>query len=317
MASDEKTVELQDSAASTGGKIASGGAPAYRLWGVDKAPLPILIAVPHAGRAYPVAVIGAMRDPARSRLRLEDRHVDALAREVAAQTGAALIMAEAPRAMLDLNRATDDVDWGMIAGAREREGRHSAANRRARSGLGLVPRRLPGSGEIWRGPLPREELNSRIAGIHRPYHTALGTALETLRDRWGAALLLDLHSMPPLKARFPDEHAPEFVIGDRFGISCNPLLSAASLRFFAGAGRAAAHNRPYSGGYVLDRHGAPARGMHALQLEVCRTAYLDARLDEPSARLPGVARLLVTLVRTLADNVVALARQDGLSQAAE
>ena len=32
----------------------------------------------------------------------------------------------------------------------------------------------------------------------------------------------------------------------------------------------AAQNRPYSGGYVLDRHGAPERGIHALQVEVCR-----------------------------------------------
>jgi N-formylglutamate amidohydrolase len=62
---------------------------------------------------------------------------------------------------------------------------------------------------------------------------------------------------------------------------------------------AAAHNRPYSGGYVLDRHGAPQSGIHALQIEVCRATYLDRQLVEPGAGLPVVAGMLAALVREL------------------
>ena len=116
----------------------------------EKPGLPVLIAVPHAGRAYPESVQRAMRHPAYAMKRLEDRLVDQLALEIARETSAPLIIASAPRAVLDLNRAPDDVDWSMIADGDSSAQANSRANRRARSGLGLVPRRLHGLGEIWR-----------------------------------------------------------------------------------------------------------------------------------------------------------------------
>lgn len=278
--------------------------------------IPVLIAAPHGGRAYSAPVLENLRDPQLC-LRLEDRHVDTLAREVARLSGASLLVANSPRAMIDLNRAPDDVDWGMISGERPLKTRHSLANRRARSGLGLIPRRIPGAGELWRSPLSRSELDERIETIHRPYHQALGSALEELRDEWGAVLLLDLHSMPPLRKRHPGEVTPEFVIGDRFGAACDARLVARSLKHLGEACRPVAHNRPYSGGYVLDRHGAPKRGIHAIQVEVCRSAYLDSRLDQPCARMPGVARLLADMVRSLASDVADIGSRDRLAQAAE
>ena len=278
--------------------------------------MPVLIAAPHGGRDYSEDVLDALRDR-EATMRLEDRHVDTLAREVARLSDSALLVAKAPRAVVDLNRAPDDVDWSMVTGDKPRKQRHSLANRRARSGLGLVPRRLPGSGELWKGPISRDELDQRVEAVHRPYHQALGSTLETLRDHWGAALLIDLHSMPPLRRRFPGEAAPEFVIGDRFGASCDARLVAATLRHFGEAERPVAHNRPYSGGYVLDRHGAPRRGIHAIQIEVCRSSYLDSRLEHPCARLPAVARLLAELVRKLSAQVAEIGQGGQLPQAAE
>ena len=274
--------------------------PPFLLEGAHSSAIPVLIAVPHAGRAYPTQLLAQMRDP-EVRIRLEDRHVDTLARQIANLCGAPLLIASAPRAQIDLNRAPADIDWTMIAGPRPPGQRHSQANRRARSGLGLVPRRLSGSGEIWRGPLPHEELERRIRTVHRPYHEALGAALERLRSEWGAVLLIDLHSMPPLVPKRVDERAAEFVIGDRFGASCDARLSAMALNHLGRAGRLATHNRPYSGGYVLDRHGSPRRNIFALQVEVCRSLYLDRQLQNPSARLPTIARLLAGMVRKLAD----------------
>ena len=78
-----------------------------------------------------------------------------------------------------------------------------------------------------------------------------------------------------------------------------------------------AHNRPYAGGYVLDRHGKPSLGIHAMQLEICRSLYLDARHEGTSARLPALARMLGGLVQALAAEVVPPARDHGLPLAAE
>lgn len=282
-------------------------------------PLPVLIAVPHAGRAYPSQVLADMRDPVMSQLRLEDRHVDAVAVELARQTGTGLLVAQAPRAMLDLNRADDDIDWEMVAGGAGlmRTARKGTQNARARSGLGLVPRRLPGFGEIWRARLPREELARRIDRIHRPYHSFLADELKRIRDLWGAALLIDLHSMPPLRRPSGEERAPQIVLGDRFGASCHSSLAARAFRFLDRHGCAAAHNRPYSGGYVLDRHANPARGIHGIQIELCRSTYLDVSLSEPTEAVGPLAKMLAGLVRELGAETAGLGAGGELAQAAE
>ena len=284
-------------------------------------PLPVLIAVPHAGRAYPGETLAQMRDVELSQLRLEDRHVDQVGVEVARETGTGLLVAQAPRAMLDLNRAHDDVDWDMIAGPKRRaskpQPRLTGTNARARSGLGLIPRRLPGFGEIWNEKLTREELDRRIDHIHRPYHAFLARELERIRDAWGAALLVDLHSMPPLRRPSGEESAPQIVLGDRFGASCHSALMTRAFRYLEQQGCSAAHNRPYSGGYVLDRHASPPRGIHAVQIEICRSTYLDASLSETTEALKPLSKMLAGLVRELGAETAGLGSGGQMAQAAE
>ena len=293
----------------------SAGHPAFSLHHARPSPIPILIAVPHAGRLYPPELIRRLRAPREASLRLEDRLIDLVAAAVADQTGASLLIAHAPRAMIDLNRAVEDMDWDMVAeGAPANIVRH-AAGRRARSGLGLVPRRLPGTGELWRKRLSQADLSARIEHIHKPYHATLAHALETLRDRWGSALLIDLHSMPPLGPKTGRNPAADFVMGDRFSASCDPALMHVALAHFSRAGRLAAHNRPYAGGYVLDRHGVPARGLNAMQIEVCRAVYLDQAMEQPGDFLGETAQLIASLVRRLADELAG--SQHAMPQAAE
>lgn len=307
-----------DSQPRKGGAIPGApGEHAYTLAHRELAPIPILIAVPHAGRCYPPSLIAGMRNPAQAALKLEDRHVDLLASAVAEATGASLLVAHAPRAMIDLNRGLEEMDWGMLCHGALADRHGGRVARRARSGLGLVPRRLPELGELWTQRIEEAELEARIEGIYRPYHTALGECLQRLRERWGAALLIDLHSMPPLARRGSADAAPQFVLGDRFGATCDGALCAAAFDEFAALRQRAAHNRPYAGGHVLDRHGAPRRGLHAMQIEICRSIYLDARLAEPGPQIDRVVAMLVRLVRRLAGEVAALGRANQLPQAAE
>jgi N-formylglutamate amidohydrolase len=86
----------------------------------------------------------------------------------------------------------------------------------------------------------------RIEGIHAPYHTELASLLSQERERWGAVLLIDLHSMPPLP-RINGQNAASIVVGDRFGASCNGALVAECFSHFAACAVLAAHNRPYAG----------------------------------------------------------------------
>jgi N-formylglutamate amidohydrolase len=310
------STDRTDSSSQQGGVIPGApGSAAFTLLQREPSPIPVIIAVPHAGRTYPPSLLAEMRDPHGAGLKLEDRYVDLLALTVAEKTGAALLTAQAPRAMIDLNRAPEEMDWEMVANRDQRTHEPPGTARRARGGLGLVPRRLPGLGEIWKRRMTQAELDSRLAGIHAPYHAALSAELTRLKVRWGGALLVDLHSMPPLGPKRGPHASADFVIGDRFGSSCDGLLVAAAFDHLASTGRRAAHNRPYAGGYVLDRHAAPSRGLHGLQVEICRAAYLDERLREPGSGFEAIAEFLAGLVRRLASEFATLG--GALRQAAE
>lgn len=297
-----------------GGRLDSGGSipglsrPAFTLQHPECARLPVVVAVPHAGRAYPPEISDRMRDGVNTPLRLEDRRIDAVGREVASLCGVPLLVANAPRAMIDLNRDPNDLDLGMFMASEEEK----AALRRsmpaggvqgARSvrGLGLFPRRVSGLGELWRGPMRPSEASCRIAAIHAPYHEALADILARTREEWGAALLIDLHSMPDLPPRAAGAPAATHVLGDRFGASCARAAVDAGLSSLEIAGVEGAYNRPYAGGYVLERHGKPRAGIHAVQIELARSLYLDEEGVIRPENVTEQARIVTQLATAMAN----------------
>lgn len=261
---------------------------------------PVVVSVPHGGRDYPPDMAAMLRVSPAKLLPLEDRHVDLLATGLAA-TGAALFVARRPRAWIDLNRAETELDPAMLRGA-PRAGFSDTP--KVRGGLGLVPRRLPGMGELWRGRLDSDEVVRRIEDEHRPYHAALGQALAAARARFGVAVLFDLHSMPPVKGsawRVP----PRIVLGDRFGRSAAPRYVSRLAALVEAAGLSVAENSPYSGGHILERHGSPVAGVHAVQVEIDRSLYLGPGLREiDEQRAAGIARLVEAMVLALADEAL-------------
>lgn len=293
-----------------GGSIPGLARPAYTLHAPEVPLTPVLIAVPHAGRAYAPDLVQRLRHADDTPRRLEDRFVDVLAREVAVRCGAALLLAQAPRAMIDLNRDPRDLDLGMFSGSEEEKAamrrgmpRGGAQSARAMRGLGLFPRRLSGIGELWRDPMRPVEASHRIAAIHAPYHDALAAQLDTIRERWGGALLVDFHSMPDLPHGGGTHVPATHVLGDRFGASCGRDVVAAGLAGLDAAGVQGAYNRPYAGGYVLERHGAPRAGVHAVQIEIARSLYLDEALDRPGTGAAQQATIMAQVVGAMAEVV--------------
>ena len=246
--------------------------------------MPVLLSVPHSGRDYPDWLVAMASGGRKSLAALEDPLVDRLAWR-AVGCGAAAVTALAPRAAVDCNRAEDDIDPAVVAGGRP--GRISA---RARGGLGIVPGRTQDHGHLWRRPIGSAQLEERLDQAHRPYHHAIERQLDDLLARFGCALLLDCHSMPP-----PAPGIPPVVFGDCHGRSAAAWLSAEAVRVARAAGFDAGLNDPFAGGHITERHGAPMRGVHALQLELDRRLYLDGRLAAPGPGFDRVASLIETL----------------------
>ena len=267
--------------------------PPFRRIGPAEPVTPVILSVPHAGRAYSDDLLKAAR-LSRARLEtLEDRYVDRLVWRAVAD-GAVAIVADAPRAEIDLNREEGEIDPALIAPSPRSA--DLIQSPRSRGGLGLVPSRIAGSGSIWRQRLPAAELERRLAQIYRPFHAAIETAMEAARDRFGIAILLDCHSMPPRGEAGPE---PRIVLGDRHGTSIACWLAEAAEEAVRGAGFAVVRNAPYAGGHITARHGRPAENMHALQIEIDRSFYLDQALREPGPHFDKVARLIASLSRAV------------------
>jgi N-formylglutamate amidohydrolase len=257
---------------------------------------PVVIAVSHAGRDYPAALLAALAVSPTALTGLEDRKLDLVAR--GARLRETVLVQRLPRAWIDLNRGEDERDARIDEGAPP--ARKGAETAKLRSGLGLVPRRAGTAGDLWRRRFTDAEVRARIEGAHRPFHDALATLLAAARARWGVAVLLDLHSMPPL-----GRGAAQVVLGDRFGQTSAARFVARAEAEAAQAGLRAALNAPYAGGHILQRHAAPTAGVHAIQLELDRTLYLDARLDQPGPGLAATIQLVQRMSAALADEALA------------
>ena len=283
---------------------------AFDLFGAELPDRPVILSVPHAGRDYPDALLAAARVRPGLLRRLEDRWVDLLARPLIAR-GFSVLVARAPRAMIDLNRHEREVDPGMIADAPRDAAWHSSA--KLRGGLGLFPRRMPGASELWQRPLCWAEARERIETLHRPYHAAIAHRMRAARDAHGHAILIDLHSMPPLPPAGAGQVPPGVVLGDRFGRSASTQLMALAAEIVESHGVSVAQNHPYAGDHLIERHGNPDRGLHALQVEIDRRLYLDAALEQPG---PGVARMQA-VVTDLAEALAVELPRAGYAMAAE
>jgi N-formylglutamate amidohydrolase len=256
---------------------------------------PVVLSVPHAGRGYP-ELRGLLRYPVERLRALEDRYADRLA-QLAIAGGVSAIVSKLPRLCIDLNRAEADLDPAMIEG---RSAPRSMLTIRARSGLGLIPRRLNGLGDIWQVVLSPTEVRQRIEGHYRPYHAALRAMLAAAHARFGVAILIDLHSMPPL----PGTGRPSIVLGDRFGRTASQQVTAIAEAAFVDAGFSVGCNEPYAGGHIITHHADRPRNVQALQIEVDRNLYLDAAFDETTAGLLPLQRAVATVVEKLASRMM-------------
>ena len=270
--------------------------PFFRI-GPERPASPVILSVPHAGRDYGPHLLNAARLRKEVLETLEDRLVDRLIWRATA-LGMTAFVARAPRLEIDLNREEREIDPSLIAPPLAASGLVQSA--RTRGGLGLIPSRITGFGPIWRERVPRAELDRRVDTIHRPFHAAIAEALAQARQRFGDAVLLDCHSMPPRARSDNDESRPATIVfGDRHGSTISADLLDAAMSASRGMGYRTACNAPYAGGYVVARHGQPATGVHAVQIEIDRSAYLDADLKTPGPGFEGTARLIAAVAQAI------------------
>jgi N-formylglutamate amidohydrolase len=247
---------------------------------------PFVFNSPHSGSFYPPRFLSMTRLDRSAIRRSEDCFVDELFSGAVA-LGAPMLAANFPRAYLDVNREPWELDPRMFA-----EALPAFANIRSprvAGGLGTVPK-LVGEGlDIYPGRLPLAEATERVEAIYKPYHDCLKTLLARTHAKFGFSILVDCHSMPASVRVGEAGMRPDFIIGDRFGASAAAALTEHAIAVLTSMGYHVAHNKPYAGGFITEHYGRPARGLHALQIEVNRGLYMNERNFQKSAGFDTLA----------------------------
>ncbi len=230
--------------------------PTYTL---QRGTTPLLLSLPHVGTEIPdvlkphyVARALAVEDT--------DWHLERLY-DFAATLGASVIFPKFSRYVIDLNRPPDNAP--MYPGASNTE----LCSTTFFNGEPLYSHGLkPGTIEI----------SERREWYWRPYHHALLVELTRVRERFGYALLWDGHS---IRSEIPwlfDGKLPDLNLGTASGASCDASLLVRLADVLASNTKYThAVDCRFKGGYITRNYGRPGAGIHALQMEMCQSLYMQ------------------------------------------
>ena len=247
--------------------------------------VPLLVSFPHAGTEIPERLAARMTPEALQRADV-DWHLPRLY-AFAQAMGASTIAASFARHVIDLNRPPEDTS--LYPG-------QDVTGLLPLDTFRKQPLYLPG-----RAP-DATEAQQRRATYWQPYHDRLRAELERLRALHGSVVLWDAHSIASVMPRFFDGKLPDLNLGTADGRACAPGIQAAveaEMGAQKGEGRQFTHisNGRFKGGHITRHYGKPEGGIHALQLEICQSTYMDE--TAPFAYRPDLAEQVQPLLERM------------------
>jgi N-formylglutamate deformylase len=259
----------------------AGGEPLPFVTAIGSSPL--VISIPHAGTGIPES-LAARFTPAALAVPDTDWHVPLLYAR-ARERGSAWIEGRLSRYAIDLNRPPDDAPLypGQVS-------------------TGLCPTHSFAGEALYPGATPdAAEIEARRTRWWAPYHAALDALVAAACARHGHCLLLDAHSIRSEVPRLFGGVLPDLNLGTNDGRSCDDGLAQVALQVLGSqAAFSAVRDGRFKGGYITRSRGRPEAGVHALQLEIAQSAYMDEATGTwNSARSAPLVALLEELVDAL------------------
>jgi len=178
---------------------------------------------------------------------------------------------------------------------------------RSYAGIGLIRRLVQPGIPVYDHDLSPEEGYDRIQHYYRPYHEALSELINRTHYHYGQVWHINCHSMPSSSSkqgalgRVNPFSAPDFVLGDRDGTSCALDFTHSVRDFLTSLGYKVAINDPYKGVELVRKYSSPSTGRHSLQIEICRSLYLNEETYEKSKNYAKLKNNITALINFCAD----------------
>ncbi|WP_322049314.1 N-formylglutamate deformylase [Paraburkholderia sp. J67] len=262
------------------------------LYSLERGTSPLLISIPHLGTEIPAELRPNYTEEALT-VADTDWHLDRLY-AFAKELNATIIGARISRYVIDLNRPSNDES---LYPGQTTTG--LCPNETFRGEPIYKPNSAPGAAEKAR----------RVAQYWQPYHDALRTELTRLREHHANVLLWEAHSIASVLPRLFADKLPDLNLGTLDGRTCASTVQDAAIAAMATSPYTWIANGRFKGGYITRNFGAPAAGIHAIQLEMCQSTYMNeqAPFDYKSDRAEAVQPTLHRMVSAALDAVTHLA----------
>ncbi len=275
-------------------------------------PLPLIFDSPHSGTHYPED-FNPLCAP-ETLQSAEDKYVDDLF-SAAPDYNACLLSALFPRIYIDANRAADDIDLELLGNCSDITWPENTPppnpSKRSHAGIGLIWRLLKPGKPLYDRDLTPDEIMARIKTYYTPYHDVLEKLINGAHYRFGQVWHINCHSMPSSKrapnaqargrARITPFTAPDIVLGDRNGTTCDIDFTHSLRDFLSEIGYKVAINNPYKGVELVRRYSAPATGRHSIQIEINRALYLNEETFEKTKNYAALKSDITKLIGFCAD----------------
>ena len=201
------------------------------------------------------------------------------------------------RAYIDVNRPVDALDHLMLSSPPASN--HVKPSRHVRAGYGLLPRLTAAREVIHRQLLPHDEVESRIALVHQPYHSAVRAALSDARNKFGRAILIDCHSMPSHDQQ--NRPLSDIILGDLHHTTFDQEAGKMLTSLIKDSGFSVAWNSPYAGGYITKNYGCANSNQQSIQIEINRSLYMSGKYELNDQGVKRVSSLITKLCVALSD----------------
>jgi N-formylglutamate deformylase len=250
------------------------------LYTLERGDAPLLISIPHLGTQIPDALRDRYTDIAQT-VADTDWHLDRLY-AFAKELGATILGARISRYVIDLNRPPNDES--LYPG---------------QTTTSLCPT------ETFRGePIYRDgcapdaaERQRRVTAYWQPYHDTLRAELQRLRALHANVLLWEAHSIASVLPRLFDNKLPDLNIGTQDGRTVATQVQQSAERAAAASAYTWVANGRFKGGYITRHFGVPYDGVHAIQLEMCQSIYMNEA--EPFDYVPALAQKVEPVLREM------------------
>jgi N-formylglutamate amidohydrolase len=223
--------------------------------------VPIILSVPHSGTAFPDELKNDFKKELTHAPDDTDWFVHKLY-DFAPALGITMIHANYSRWVIDLNRDPESKPL-------YNDGRIITA---------LCPTTTFFGASIYndeRKEVEQQEVDRRVQQYYKPYHSKLAELIEEKKEKFGKVLLWDCHSIRQHVPTIYKEKFPDLILGNADGTSASEEIINIALNSLQQGDYSVSHNHPFKGGYITRNFGKPAHQVHALQLEMSKTMYMD------------------------------------------